>query len=242
MGLQLSVAPAPGVTCTPEMQRVIDALGLPATTTSAPPRRDPPALSLPPPGPLLPDPVLPPTGAMGFPVSLPQPSALAMTASPVARPVADAYRPNGESEDRGDADRTEEVRAVKRTRLVWTPELHNRFVAAVNQLGIDNAVPKAILQVMNVDGLTRENVASHLQKYRLTLKRDVDRTSGRNGRSPAPAGSSQSSEPSSSQGGGRGRKRARKPSYGREAEAPPAARFADYAPLLAALQGTHAET
>lgn len=33
------------------------------------------------------------------------------------------------------------------------------------------AVPKKILDIMNVDGLTRENVASHLQKYRLYLKR-----------------------------------------------------------------------
>jgi hypothetical protein len=33
------------------------------------------------------------------------------------------------------------------------------------------AVPKRILDVMNVQGLTRENVASHLQKYRLYLKR-----------------------------------------------------------------------
>lgn len=59
----------------------------------------------------------------------------------------------------------------KRPRLVWTPELHKRFVEAVAHLGIKNAVPKTIMQLMNVEGLTRENVASHLQKYRLYLKR-----------------------------------------------------------------------
>ncbi|KAK4787289.1 hypothetical protein SAY86_011122 [Trapa natans] len=65
----------------------------------------------------------------------------------------------------------ENARALKRPRLVWTPQLHKRFVDAVAQLGIKNAVPKTIMQLMNVDGLTRENVASHLQKYRLYLKR-----------------------------------------------------------------------
>jgi SHAQKYF class myb-like DNA-binding protein len=54
---------------------------------------------------------------------------------------------------------------------VWTPQLHKRFVDAVGHLGIKNAVPKTIMQLMNVEGLTRENVASHLQKYRLYLKR-----------------------------------------------------------------------
>jgi SHAQKYF class myb-like DNA-binding protein len=60
---------------------------------------------------------------------------------------------------------------MKKPRLVWTPELHMRFMNAVNHLGIKNAVPKTILQLMNVEGMTRENVASHLQKYRLYLKR-----------------------------------------------------------------------
>lgn len=63
------------------------------------------------------------------------------------------------------------AKALKRPRLVWTPQLHKRFVDVVAHLGIKNAVPKTIMQLMNVDGLTRENVASHLQKYRLYLKR-----------------------------------------------------------------------
>lgn len=62
-------------------------------------------------------------------------------------------------------------RPSKRPRLVWTTELHQRFLNAVNHLGVKSAVPKTILQVMNVEGMTRENVASHLQKYRLYLKR-----------------------------------------------------------------------
>uniref|UniRef100_A0A0E0JU82 HTH myb-type domain-containing protein n=1 Tax=Oryza punctata TaxID=4537 RepID=A0A0E0JU82_ORYPU len=59
----------------------------------------------------------------------------------------------------------------KRARLVWTPQLHKRFVEVVAHLGMKNAVPKTIMQLMNVEGLTRENVASHLQKYRLYVKR-----------------------------------------------------------------------
>ncbi|KAK3002480.1 hypothetical protein RJ639_020333 [Escallonia herrerae] len=70
-----------------------------------------------------------------------------------------------EIEDRDDTS------SLKKPRVVWSVELHQQFVAAVNQLGIDKAVPKKILELMNVPGLTRENVASHLQKYRLYLRR-----------------------------------------------------------------------
>jgi len=45
----------------------------------------------------------------------------------------------------------------------WTPELHRRFVQAVEQLGIDKAVPSRILDIMGIDCLTRHNIASHLQ-------------------------------------------------------------------------------
>ncbi len=41
---------------------------------------------------------------------------------------------------------------------------------------------------MNVDGLTRENVASHLQKYRLYLKRVKDVEAGGGGPLPRPPG------------------------------------------------------
>jgi len=61
--------------------------------------------------------------------------------------------------------------ASKKPRVNWSVEMHQQFVNAVNQLGIDKAVPKKILELMSVKGLTRENVASHLQKYRLYLKR-----------------------------------------------------------------------
>ncbi|XP_028799138.1 two-component response regulator ARR12 [Neltuma alba] len=74
-----------------------------------------------------------------------------------------------QNDDEEDVD--EDPSTQKKPRVVWTVELHRKFVAAVNQLGIDKAVPKKILDLMNVEKLTRENVASHLQKYRLYLKR-----------------------------------------------------------------------
>ncbi|XP_021890652.1 two-component response regulator ARR12-like isoform X2 [Carica papaya] len=76
-----------------------------------------------------------------------------------------------EDEERDDGHDNEDPSTQKKPRVVWSVELHRKFVAAVNQLGIDKAVPKKILDLMNVDKLTRENVASHLQKYRLYLKR-----------------------------------------------------------------------
>ncbi|KAK9075885.1 hypothetical protein SSX86_004214 [Deinandra increscens subsp. villosa] len=78
----------------------------------------------------------------------------------------------------GEFDSDDPARSLKRQRLVWTPQLHKRFVDAVAYLGFRNAVPKTIMQMMNVDGLSRENVASHLQKYRLYLKRMQGLSSG----------------------------------------------------------------
>ncbi|XWS17859.1 hypothetical protein CRYUN_Cryun33cG0104500 [Craigia yunnanensis] len=57
----------------------------------------------------------------------------------------------------------EDPATQKKPRVVWSVELHHKFVAAVKQMGIDKAVPKKILELMNVEKLPRENVASHLQ-------------------------------------------------------------------------------
>lgn len=62
----------------------------------------------------------------------------------------------------------------KRSRLNWSPKLHASFLAAVQKLGIEHAVPTAIIKEMKAEGLSRENVASHLQKYRSMLKKEKE--------------------------------------------------------------------
>ena len=63
-----------------------------------------------------------------------------------------------------------DLKKSKKPRIIWTPDLHQRFMDAVNHLGIDKAVPKKIKELMGVNYLQREHIASHLQKYRLFLK------------------------------------------------------------------------
>ncbi|CDP06848.1 unnamed protein product [Coffea canephora] len=49
------------------------------------------------------------------------------------------------------------------SKRVWTSKLHAKFVDAINQLGEGGCFPSEILALMNVSGLTRMQVASHLQ-------------------------------------------------------------------------------
>ncbi|KAH9795004.1 putative two-component response regulator-like APRR6 [Citrus sinensis] len=55
------------------------------------------------------------------------------------------------------------VKKKRKPRIVWTSELHLKFIEAVSSLGDIKARPKLILQKMNVPGLTQRQVASHLQ-------------------------------------------------------------------------------
>ncbi|KAL1189656.1 Transcription factor HHO1 [Cardamine amara subsp. amara] len=63
-------------------------------------------------------------------------------------------------------------RGQRKLRRCWSQELHRRFLNALKQLGGPHvATPKQIRELMKIDGLTNDEVKSHLQKYRLHTKR-----------------------------------------------------------------------
>lgn len=64
-------------------------------------------------------------------------------------------------------------RSFKKRRFTWTPELHQRFLWAINQVGTSLASPKRLVVLMKVDGLTTEHIKSHLQNHRKRLRRGV---------------------------------------------------------------------
>ncbi|KAI6695270.1 hypothetical protein NL676_022980 [Syzygium grande] len=66
----------------------------------------------------------------------------------------------------------QQQQALRKQRRCWSPELHRRFVEALEQLGgAQVATPKQIRELMQVEGLTNDEVKSHLQKYRLHIRR-----------------------------------------------------------------------
>ncbi|XP_047942957.1 two-component response regulator ARR1-like [Salvia hispanica] len=78
-----------------------------------------------------------------------------------ARGRSDDY---GEEYDSGRMGHKGNVRRKMCTE--WTQELHAKFMNAIEQLGEGRCFPKEILEMMNEPGLTRMQVASHLQKCR----------------------------------------------------------------------------
>ena len=79
----------------------------------------------------------------------------------------------------GDADDDGEG-GEKKQRFVWSKEVHQRFVKVVHALGVDSAKPQKIAEELarlapDPPGLpTRENIQSHLQKYRRLLEKQRD--------------------------------------------------------------------
>ncbi|KAJ6372206.1 hypothetical protein OIU76_026650 [Salix suchowensis] len=69
------------------------------------------------------------------------------------------------------ASNTSTTQTHRKARRCWSPDLHRRFVNALHMLGGSQATPKQIRELMKVDGLTNDEVKSHLQKYRLHTRR-----------------------------------------------------------------------
>ncbi|KAL4106936.1 hypothetical protein PRIC1_004973 [Phytophthora ramorum] len=91
------------------------------------------------------------------------------------KPDANASRERNVAPDKSRDVPTRGKLKRKAKRLVWTEELHLRFVSAVFELGVKNASPKALLDLMEAkdptEGLTPEHIKSHLQKYRINYER-----------------------------------------------------------------------
>ncbi|OVA05027.1 SANT/Myb domain [Macleaya cordata] len=75
---------------------------------------------------------------------------------------------HGSGNNRKNKEETKEGDLRRKTRRCWSQELHKRFLEALQQLGGSHvATPKQIKELMKVDGLTNDEVKSHLQKYRI---------------------------------------------------------------------------
>lgn len=70
----------------------------------------------------------------------------------------------------GECSTDETTLMEKKQRVVWTKEMHQKFLEAIKIIGYERAVPKRIAETMGIPGIRRENVASHLQKFRNGLK------------------------------------------------------------------------
>ncbi|XP_008241541.1 PREDICTED: uncharacterized protein LOC103339953 [Prunus mume] len=67
---------------------------------------------------------------------------------------------------------SQQQQPFRKQRRCWSPELHRRFIESLQQLGgTQVATPKQIRELMQVDGLTNDEVKSHLQKYRLHVRK-----------------------------------------------------------------------
>ncbi|GAB2297061.1 transcription factor [Dionaea muscipula] len=100
--------------------------------------------------------------------------------APATSACSIAERAEADADDRHNKkDYVKERLSRRKTRRCWSPELHRLFLNALQQLGGSNvATPKQIKELMKVDGLTNDEVKSHLQKYRLHTGRPT--TTGSN--------------------------------------------------------------
>ncbi|KAL3824069.1 hypothetical protein ACJIZ3_020098 [Penstemon smallii] len=72
----------------------------------------------------------------------------------------------GGGNENKEEEEKKEGRSQRKSRRCWSLELHERFLQALQQLGGSHvATPKQIREMMKIDGLTNDEVKSHLQVY-----------------------------------------------------------------------------
>ncbi|KAL3644641.1 transcription factor [Castilleja foliolosa] len=92
-------------------------------------------------------------------------------APPVENPVPPVST-TSTAETGGGNKKEEKDGQSRKARRCWSSELHKKFLQALQQLGGSHiATPKQIRELMKVNGLTNDEVKSHLQKYRLHTRR-----------------------------------------------------------------------
>ncbi|CAH8358892.1 unnamed protein product [Eruca vesicaria subsp. sativa] len=116
-----------------------------------------------------------------------QPAVKAITPEPAAAPATTTCSTTETGEKETQKQQTQS-QTHRKQRRCWSPELHRRFLHALQELGGSHAAtPKQIRDHMKVDGLTNDEVKSHLQKYRLHTRRPATSvTSQGNGNSQQP--------------------------------------------------------
>ncbi|XP_042490303.1 transcription factor HHO3-like [Macadamia integrifolia] len=110
----------------------------------------------------------------------------ATASSTTTTTTTDTVANGGGSYKKEDREEKEGV-SERKPRRCWSPELHRRFLQALQQLGGSHtATPKQIRELMKVDGLTNDEVKSHLQKFRLHTRRPRSAavTNGSNSQQP----------------------------------------------------------
>ncbi|CAK7326527.1 unnamed protein product [Dovyalis caffra] len=112
-----------------------------------------------------------------------QATAMAPTSVPASATSSTAGAVTGGTGCENNKNEDKEAGNQRKLRRCWSPELHRRFLHALQQLGGSHgendyfrkgdyaATPKQIRELMKVDGLTNDEVKSHLQKYRLHTRR-----------------------------------------------------------------------
>ncbi|GMH27524.1 hypothetical protein Nepgr_029367 [Nepenthes gracilis] len=97
----------------------------------------------------------------------------ASAAVPAASACSTAEITAAEGGGSGGAKKDEkEGKSQRKARRCWSSEMHRRFLNALQQLGGSHvATPKQIRELMKADGLSNDEVKSHLQKYRLHTRR-----------------------------------------------------------------------